>query len=123
MDRMKDELKDKRVPFMDRAGTVLVRKDRKMNLGETCGSVGTCFIVYLLIMATLGGYCFGYSLETMVGTSVPWYLDVLGGWVLGTLAIPCAIVCAIFKASGVDTPFWNKPAPTPPPATQTAEAW
>jgi hypothetical protein len=70
-------------------------------------------LLILLINITIGAYCFDYTLKTTLGTDVHWGLDVIGGAVLGEITIPAAVICAIVKASGVETPFWNQPPQIP----------
>lgn len=69
--------------------------------------LGGCLglLIYIGVSVTLGGYCFGYILETVFGKNVPWYADALGGLVLSSLAVPGAIICWILTLAGVATPF------------------
>lgn len=67
-----------------------------------------CFflIIMFIINITLGAYCFGYDLEVIIGKDVAWGWDIVGGLILGGLAIVVAIVCFIVhEVADVDAPF------------------
>ena len=75
----------------------------KLNAQET-GSVLGCFAL-IIVNLSLGGWCFGYSLESVFGKDIPWYGDMVAGLFLGQFTIPSAVVCWILKLCGVETPF------------------
>ena len=70
-----------------------------------------CLIVFFILNLSLGAFCFDYTLSCFWGTDVHWVLDMVGGAFLGEITIPSAIVCAIVKASGVETPFFGNNSP------------
>jgi type IV secretory pathway VirB6-like protein len=69
----------------------------------SCG----CWIMILIFNMTIGAACFDYTLDKTLGRNVPWYLDMVGGAIVGTAAIPAAGICWIVEASGQKTPFWG----------------
>lgn len=65
-----------------------------------------CWILYVLVGATIGAVAFDYSLFCFTGKGVNAFWDVLGGAVLGGITIPLAVICYILKLAGVHTPFF-----------------
>jgi hypothetical protein len=53
------------------------------------------------------GFCFQYSLYSIFGKDVPWYLDLLGGAMLNGFNLPVAVCCLIARACGVEVPFYG----------------
>lgn len=68
-----------------------------------CGIYGAIFAGALVIAAK----CFEYNLWSIFGRDVPWYLDLMGGLALNGANVPLAIGCAIARAMGVETPFYE----------------
>lgn len=62
---------------------------------------------FFFLMVRLCMLCFEYSLMTIFGKDVPWYVDLLGGLILNGFNIPIAIVCWIIQLAGVEVPLFN----------------
>lgn len=78
-------------------------------IGATIGLVSCVFGLYGLLIGSclfVAAKCFEYSLWSVFGKDVPWYLDVLGGVALNGVNVPLAIGCAIARACGVEIPFY-----------------
>jgi len=67
---------------------------------------------WLLVLSTFAGLCmwaaklmFEYSLYTIAGRDVAWYLDLLGGLALSALNLPLFVICLIARHCDVATPF------------------
>lgn len=73
---------------------------------ETTGQAG-CGCAVLIINTTIGGWCFGYVLEALLGKDVPWYADALAGLFLGQFMIPAAVISWILKLCGFEVPFFD----------------
>lgn len=66
--------------------------------------------IYLFLLAlalTIAAWLFEYSLYSITGRDVPWYLDLLGGCVLNGLNFPLAAICFILRMAGVTVPFYG----------------
>lgn len=59
----------------------------------------------IAINISIGGWCFGYSLESVLGEDIPWYADAVAGLFLGQFAIPSAVICWICRLCGMEVPF------------------
>lgn len=59
------------------------------------------------IYATVGALCFNAALWLGWGVNVPWWLDVVGGIALGSLAVPVWLIFEIIHIAGVATPFFG----------------
>lgn len=64
-----------------------------------------CCSCWFLINITLGAWCFHYSLFQILGKNVPWFVDVLCGFLLGQFAIIAAFICWILRLYGIEAPF------------------
>jgi hypothetical protein len=59
----------------------------------------------LALYAYIGSVAFSYDLWIAIGKDVPWYLDLLGGFVTGPIAITAAIIGYIIQVAGVHMPL------------------
>jgi hypothetical protein len=59
----------------------------------------------LICSAIIGPWCFDYSLYSVFGKDIFWLGDFAGGMILGSLAVPVAILCWIARLCGVPVPF------------------
>ena len=59
----------------------------------------------LAVSATLGGWCFDYTLWAVCGKDAPWYADALGGVICNGFIMTAAAVCWIIRLCGVGAPF------------------
>jgi hypothetical protein len=69
-----------------------------------------CVLLTVIIVGYLavGPICFSYDLDACFGVNAPLWLDIVGGWGLGSAAIPSAIVVGVVDLCGVEKPFFNK---------------
>ena len=68
-----------------------------------CGGIIAFFVTIWFIVAKM----FEYSLWSIFGKDVPWYLDLLGGLVLNGLNFPVFVLCLIGRAMGFEVPFFE----------------
>jgi hypothetical protein len=63
----------------------------------------------LFLTAVYTSFClmFQHSFYMIFGKDLPWYFDILGGFILNGLNFCIWIVCLLAKAFGVETPFIN----------------
>ena len=78
-----------------------------MNEKKVLAGGGIFLVLFVTACLVMVAKCFEYSLWCFTGKDVAWYLDLLGGLVINGLNIPLAILCAILRACGVETPFFH----------------
>jgi hypothetical protein len=76
------------------------RRSGNSGLGG-CG----CYILVILFNLAVGGLTFQYSLSSIFGKDVAWWVDVIAGAILAEITVPVAILCWIARLCGVEVPF------------------
>ncbi len=66
--------------------------------------IAQCIAVVLYV--SLGTYSFAYCLDAAFAKNIPWYADIVVGFVAGSLFIPLAIVTWVCQLCGIPTPFF-----------------
>ena len=71
--------------------------------------IGCVLLTFIVVgYLAIGPICFNYDLHACFGVDAPLWLDVIGGWALGSAAIPSTVVVGIVDLCGVEKPFFNK---------------
>ncbi len=65
-----------------------------------------CQLIAFAIYVALGAFSFAYCLDAAFAKNIPWYTDVVVGFVGGTLFIPLAIAAWVCQLCGIPTPFF-----------------
>ncbi len=64
------------------------------------------WLVMLVFVVALGGFCFDYSLDTYFGKDIPWYGDCAAGTVGGAVTIPAAVIGYVLVECDQPTPIF-----------------
>jgi hypothetical protein len=65
------------------------------------------FIMALIIMAAICGFCFEYTIYSCIGLNVPWYADCIAGTLAAPLTIPAFVICWVLRLCGLEVPFFE----------------
>ena len=62
--------------------------------------------VIFVIYVCLGAYSFAYCLDAAFAKNIPWYADLVVGFVAGAVFIPLAVAAWVCQLCGIPTPFF-----------------
>lgn len=79
--------------------------DKKTELTKEQEGCAYCLLGACVL--TCRAIAFDYALTSIVGKAIPWYGDVVGGFVGWKFTIPVGLICWLLRLCGVDAPFWN----------------
>jgi hypothetical protein len=74
----------------------------KLEMKLVVGCILSVLVGFLVVLGKL----FEYSLYSLTGKDIPWYCDVVCGFLLNGLGVVIAVVCWVVRHCGVEPPFF-----------------
>ena len=72
---------------------------------ETGCMLLTVYGVVMSVWCWLAALMFDYVLWSVAGKDIPWYVDLVAGFIASPVMLPGTVICWVMTLCGVQTPF------------------
>jgi len=88
-------------------GAHFLRHQKAAHMKDSANTILTALLVLAGLAALLApfGLMFEYSLNTITGKNVPFWLDIIGGLVSNGIGVIVFVICLICNYAGIPSPW------------------